>query len=1124
MHLKILYFIRNYDFTDYELIDEIAKQFNITMDIASKELEYVRERYNKIIKKKSRNINKKVKKLPKSKPPGIGIDIQGRDRNNYKIRITGSRDKDQLNDIIIFIKTLIYLYIETYLYNKKEYQIIKDKLKNLTKIAKRRNKVIDIVDYDTTISTVKTIIAKDKSRLGFKPNEGQNQWTRSCQNSGNKKRRPGIISDDKINDIINDGYKINNNTGFYEKKIKLKNNSIIIKAIKLSSDNNIYNYYTCDEKENGEYIYIGFLSKSSNPNKLCMPCCFKKDQMISNNKNKKNYFLKCVGQTVNNNIQDKTLILNEKVYILQETNKIQDNRFIFLPKYLDILFNKIWKYDNIIENHYFIKSISGYYFKYTITHEYYNFLIVLENIYSISIKDIINKFVSFLEKDKSNIYYTYLNNGDISKSFNTKKEYIEYIKTSKYLEYDIIGELSAIPNVISPSGINYYIFTKHTKIIKKNLEKDISDEQYYLECLNLENYDQLNEDRDIIFLIKDSNYFFPIYNIKKDKNDKRIILNKYYSKNKINNIISEVNNFHNISCRNNFINIILNNNLIAKNIITILENNKINIFKQIIDNRNKCKYIKINNGLVIPTKLSGINYNYKFEYIQNISSELLDFNNTIKLLADIEKILKLDYIPKSIYYDNKNNDKINIISILLNNNLIIPIINEIKNEKDIKNNNLSIIFQSLEETIDNDIINNNIPTDDDRIINIHKHYYMNESYNLYRLELSLYLDKHKNIKEKIINIVRNNDSIISDKKNKLRYILFTILNKKLSDQYKLFINTDNDDLNIKSYVADITDKLPDLKNYNIKNIRDYCNINTTMNKCNNNLHCNWNNNSCNLLLLDNLASDFVNKVIEECIQDGIKFQEIIQENEYYVSDIGNYTLYTDRDNQKIIKASNITINKVLSELFGKSQLPIIGKKQFAKIKKSIVDDQIPDLIEIGKQLSQEIIPNQDSIIRAFINSYYWINNQLFDKNERNLGYYSYLQTNIMYLFKAKIIDFIQNIYNVKDNKNILNYFKNYFNNEYYIENILNKLRKTSFNTDGKIELYILSHLINIPIVVYDNYSNIKYIYLQGNIEVNDKTIDKFTNDEVKHKTIFLKFIYDNVEKNIPRQIFSIYYL
>ena len=61
--------------------------------------------YKKISKKLQ-----KLKNLPKSKPPGIGIDIQGRSVDNYKIRITGSRSKEQLNEIVRFF-TSINLYL-----------------------------------------------------------------------------------------------------------------------------------------------------------------------------------------------------------------------------------------------------------------------------------------------------------------------------------------------------------------------------------------------------------------------------------------------------------------------------------------------------------------------------------------------------------------------------------------------------------------------------------------------------------------------------------------------------------------------------------------------------------------------------------------------------------------------------------------------------------------------------------------------------------------------------------------------------------------------------------------------------------------------------------------------------
>jgi hypothetical protein len=398
---------------------------------------------------------------------------------------------------------------------------------------------------------------------------------------------------------------------------------------------------------------------------------------------------------------------------------------------------------------------------------------------------------------------------------------------------------------------------------------------------------------------------------------------------------------------------------------------------------------------------------------------------------------------------------------------------------------------------------------------------MSESYNLYRLELSLYLSENEDIKDKIISIVRNSKINIKEKQHELRKILFELLDSKLSNEYKLFSkNIQSGGSKTNNKLAHIVKEIPDLKDYSINNVRDYCEINNNQNKCNTNLNCIWKENSCKIQLLEYNAIDFVNRVIEEMIQDNIKFKEIIQESTYYVSDIVDYTQYTNRNDQKIIKATNFNIQKLMSELFGKDKIPTIGKKQLSKIYGE--QEEYPELIELGKQLIQIIIPNKDSIIRSYVNSYYWINNPLYDVESRNLGYFNELQTNLTYLFKADIIDFIQNNL-LKGPPEIKNYLEIYFKNEEnFFESTLNKFRKTSFNTDGKVELFILSHLIPYPIVVYDNYSNIKYIFMQGEIEINNETIKNYTSEKNINKTIFLKFDYDS-SNIIPKNIYSIYY-
>ena len=1110
MHLRILYFFKNYEITEKELIDEITKQFNVTEEYAIKEIDFVKNNYNKALIKTSK-ILKKLKNLPKSKPPGIGIDIQGKDRDKYKIRITGARNKEQLEEIVNFMKVLIYLYTETYLYKKPKYQKLKETLKLLNKIAIRRNKVNEIVDYELTINNIKNITSIDKKRLAYKPEKGQNQWSRECQNSGtDKKRRPNIVPGNNIDKLIKSGYKFNQKTGFYEKTveitIKKKKKIVTLKAVKLEGDNSVYNYYTCDPFENKEHFYIGFLSRGNNPNDLCMPCCFKKDQSTANNKAKKNYYLKCVGEKLLDNNKIENINLGDKVYILQETNKIQNNRFIYLPKYLDILFNTIWKYDHKIKNHYLYESKSGYYFKYTLKNDTYNFLLPISNIFEKEISDIIDILVKFLINDKDDIYYTFLNNGDIRETFGDKNNYIEYIKTSTYLEYDIIGELCSLPGVLSKNGIYFFILQKNNLIIKKNLEKDIIYERYYIDCLNFENYYMINENKDFIIMIKDNKYYHPIYKIIKDeKKDKKIKVEKIFNNNEQ---INELKNYSNISCNKKLSTKIFGNYLLfCKNIINNLSN-KIKIKKQYIDNHNKAKYLLLENNLLLPVFPSGISYNYSFDYIKNIN-KILNYELCIKELLKVNKILNMDYIPKIIFYDKKEKDNIRIISIYLENELIIPIKSEIISEKNLKKLGILSKFQTLNETIDDEIDKyniNKIKIIDDRHLHVKQHLYKNESYNIYRLELSLFLENNKNIKNEIIEIVRNDKIDLNIKKNKLRLILFNIISNKLASKISKIDKING--------FAIIENNLPVLDNYNIDNLRDYCKINKNKETCNIKSHCKWDNDTCKFRLTENLAIDFVNKVIEEMVQNNIQFKELIQENNYYVSDIVNESEYSSRLNQKIIKTSNFNLNKIMIELFGKNNIPIIGRKEYYKKKNDTeVIEDYPEFIELNKQIYQKIISNKDSIIRAFANCYYWINNELYDIESRNLGYYSEMQTLLTNHLKAKIIDYIQNIKN--DDKFIINYLNQ--NNL-----ALSKLRKLSYNTDCKLELYVLSLLTDYRIVIYNNYFSVINLYLNGEVKVTDENIKNFTKDEFKNKTIFIKLEFDG-SNTIPKNIYSIYY-
>ena len=128
-----------------------------------------------------------------------------------------------------------------------------------------------------------------------------------------------------------------------------------------------------------------------------------------------------------------------------------------------------------------------------------------------------------------------------------------------------------------------------------------------------------------------------------------------------------------------------------------------------------------------------------------------------------------------------------------------------------------------------------------------------------------------------------------------------------------------------------------------------------------------------------------------------------------------------------------------------------------------------------------------------------------------------------YLFKANIIDYIQNnVHHTNFAKDIMDYIETQKTEGNFFVTAINKFRKNNNNTDGILELIVLSYLIYYPIVVYDNYNNVKYIFSNGLVKINDKTIKKYLDKSDQNKTIYLKFDYEGIN-TIPRKIYSIYY-
>jgi hypothetical protein len=205
--------------------------------------------------------------------------------------------------------------------------------------------------------------------------------------------------------------------------------------------------------------------------------------------------------------------------------------------------------------------------------------------------------------------------------------------------------------------------------------------------------------------------------------------------------------------------------------------------------------------------------------------------------------------------------------------------------------------------------------------------------------------------------------------------------------------------------------------------------------------------------------------------DVYKRQELLHIDNFYINDIVDINTFKTLPNERV-----------------KIVLPSIKKVDKIKnIEKSPIN--------IGDRLLQEIIPNNNTFLRAFITCHYWNSNILYDHTIRNLGYFSELQTKLINILKSKIIDYL--IETNTDKDTIIEYNKNIY------------------NTDMIFEITTLSILFpKLHIVIYNEVNHVMYSYLNG---IRSKYKDR-TNDDILIQCFF------NKNTNVPYRITSILFV
>ncbi|AYV81264.1 MAG: early transcription factor VETF large subunit [Harvfovirus sp.] len=1229
---RIMYFMRNYEYSDQLLANEISKQFNITEDRAMEEIDKVRARYPNI--KRSRKFLKKLENIPKYKPPGIGIDVQGKQREKYKIRISGARDKKQLDRIIGFMNILIYLYIETYLYKKPERQILKEKLKMLTHIARRRNKVDEIVYYSKEIKTVKQMTQIDKRRIGFKPEKGQNQWTRSCQNSGNdKKRRP--FSTTNMEELIKKGYTLNKKTGAYEHRLLVKGRSgkskeITLKTIKLNeldengnaTGNDIH--YACAPQENGDHMYVGFLTRSSNPHGYCMPCCFKKDPAISKNKEKRDFFWSCMGQTGKIEGEESKVTqkaLGDKLYILQDTNKIQEGRFGFLPKYLDFYFNTMLDKQKKIRHHYLVKTDTGYFFKYGSKQDEFQFLNTLASLLDTTVADLKDQVIEALEQDRNDLIFTALNNGDIKTQFGTRDKYIEFIKYNAYLDFDIMNYVISIPGVVDKYGLNILVFQKQTIIIKRTLEKEKIKEDFFLLCQNIEDkYSLISPNKKTLFMLKENRNYYPIVLVYKDNElTKAMTLTKTFTyEDSKKNIVSHVKDFYERNCYGTFFDELIHKNtsITARetyHLLTKLNNKQFMAKYQVIDIRNKCKYLITNSNLIVTVRPSGSIYD--LQIVKSIDKYIDTFDSTLKKLTELydKSEKKLPIKPVGVYFDTRSKTKYRVTAILTKSRGNVPVIPELIEGSVLDSHNLIIENKPLYDKIDKELEKGKGNyTIDERISQVNYDKYFNESYELFRLTFSDYMNREENLqlRSNLEQMITDISTEKQEKIHKVRLFLYKLIDKNLYERYKkvlgsteltgdvtgdtlveeiekVAINTERDqEIPAKDQIDDViasqspepfteqpimpsrvntlsrafpiqikpdvydtdyssianiatggryekiihySDKLPNLITYQVNNDRNVCEI-LPKDTCSTNPHCHWTHSGCLLSLTNDMIITFVNKISEELGSNDLKALELLKIGNYFVSDIVDYNRFTERQGQKIIRSSSNTIKKVLNDLFGRENIPKIGKRRGAKglevnYQQMNIDNPLKDMRDM---YVQHIIDNNLSIFRAYVNGYYWLKHPYYNIESRNLGFYSPTQTELANYFRSLVIDWLQDKKYAKlIETELFKYMDHKRSSKDPINDFIIKIGTDVHTlTNCIIELYALNKIQHIPIIVYDENNQVIYI-LDNGLKYHFKDNRSMTRTEIsdyaqQQPTIQIRFSFSSQQSTVPNEIEILY--
>jgi hypothetical protein len=116
----------------------------------------------------------------------------------------------------------------------------------------------------------------------------------------------------------------------------------------------------------------------------------------------------------------------------------------------------------------------------------------------------------------------------------------------------------------------------------------------------------------------------------------------------------------------------------------------------------------------------------------------------------------------------------------------------------------------------------------------------------------------------------------------------------------------------------------------------------------------------------------------------------------------------------ILKGTEFNLQQIIDQLYGDGILPNLGKKKSIT---PLFEEENQGFFQYDTYSSQKLIPNNNTILRALVNGFYYIlYKSKYPIEIINLGYNSRLQTSLVSYFKGKIISFLRNHVIIHNNK------------------------------------------------------------------------------------------------------------